>query len=73
MKILNKYMVDDEKKKDFKSDKIMKEMQKLKDKFGDRFDSQEMAKNYIDYLIRKDYKNKPWWNEEDYLKIINQY
>ena len=73
MKILNKYMVDDEKKKDFKSDKIMKEMQKLKDKFGDRFDSQEMAKNHIDYLIRKDYKNKPWWNEEDYLKIINQY
>ena len=73
MKILNKYMVDDEKKKDFKSDKIMKEMQKLKDKFGDRFDSQERAKNHIDYLIRKDYKNKPWWNEEDYLKIINQY
>jgi hypothetical protein len=73
MKILNKYMVDDEKKKDFKSDKIMKEMQKLKNKFGGRFDSQEMAKNHIDYLIRKEYKNKPWWNEEDYLKIINQY
>ena len=29
MKILNKYMVDDEKKKNFKSDKIMKEMQKF--------------------------------------------
>jgi hypothetical protein len=48
-------------------------MQKLKNKFGGRFDSQEMAKNHIDYLIRKEYKNKPWWNEEDYLKIINQY
>ena len=73
MKILNKYMVDDEKKKEFKSNKIQKQMQKLKAKYGDRFQSQESARDHIDYLIRKDNKDKPWWNEEDYLKIINQY
>ena len=73
MKILNKYMVDDEKKKEFKSDKVQKQIQKLMNKYGDRFQSQEMAREHIDYLIRKDNKDKPWWNEEDYLKIINQY
>lgn len=73
MKVLNKYMVDDEKKKNFKSDKIQKQIQKFKDKYGDRFQNEEMAKKHIDFEIRKYNEHKSWWNEEDYLKIINQY
>ena len=73
MKVLDKYIVGDEKKKKFKSDKIKRQIQKFKDKYGHRFQSQEMAKAHIEGEIRRYNDYKAWWDEEEFKKIINQY